>query len=91
VSYAQSMHLGAVAAESLPWDIGQSLRQRVAALPADAREVLSVGAVVGQTIPPWLVMAAAELSEPETLAALDAARGARLLGRWGRTTALRTR
>jgi tetratricopeptide (TPR) repeat protein/transcriptional regulator with XRE-family HTH domain len=79
VSYAQSMHLGAVAAESLPWDIGQSLRQRVAALPADAREVLSVGAVVGQTIPPWLVMAAAELSEPETLAALDAARGARLL------------
>ncbi len=68
-----------MAIDTLPWDIGQSLRQRVAALTPDAREILSAGAVIGRTIPSWLVVAVAELSELQTLAALDAACGARLL------------
>jgi tetratricopeptide (TPR) repeat protein len=79
VSFVQSVQQGAAAIDTLPWDIGQSLRQRMTALSPEAREILSVGAVIGRTIPSWLVVAVAELSELQTLAALDAARNARLL------------
>jgi tetratricopeptide (TPR) repeat protein len=79
VSFVQSVRQGAVSIDTLPWDIGQSLRQRVAALPPEAREILSVAAVIGRTIPSWLVMAVAELSEVRTLAAFDVACGAGLL------------
>ena len=38
--------------EGLPWDVGQSVRQRVAALPERAREVLGVAAVLGREVEP---------------------------------------
>ncbi|HZS92214.1 MAG TPA: AAA family ATPase [Chloroflexota bacterium] len=79
VSYAQG--LGANAAdERVPWDVAQGVRHRVAALPAEVREVLGLAAVIGRVVPHDLLVAAAAQPEAEVLAALDVAHRARLLG-----------
>jgi transcriptional regulator with XRE-family HTH domain/tetratricopeptide (TPR) repeat protein len=65
--------------DAVPWDVAQSIRQRVAALPAEARTVLGVAAVAGRTVPYALLSHAAALPEVALLAALDAVVQARLL------------
>jgi tetratricopeptide (TPR) repeat protein/transcriptional regulator with XRE-family HTH domain len=59
--------------EEVPWDVAQSVRQRVAALPEPAREVLRAAAVVDRALQPTLLTAVTAQSEYEVLAALEAA------------------
>jgi predicted ATPase len=66
-------------ARTLPWDLQQTVRQRVAALPEVAQELLLVAAVAGRVIPGEVLVAAARQPEREVLTALDAACQARLL------------
>jgi predicted ATPase len=54
--------------ESLPWDVEQSIRRRVLALPAGARELLGVAAVAGRSIARPVLLAAAE--QPEAALAI---------------------
>lgn len=64
---------------AVPWDLAHGIRQRLAALPESARAVLGLAAVVGRQIPHGLLVRVATHSEPEVLAALQAACRARLL------------
>ena len=71
VSCARSLRAGvldAQAAAHLPWDLAQSIRQRVAALPEAAREVVSVAAVAGRTVPRAVLAAVVGRPEEELLA-----------------------
>jgi predicted ATPase len=87
VSWAQAARAGALdegpqgadSRDGVPWDLAQGLRQRVAALPDAAREVLGVAAVVGRVVPHDLLLAVAARPVAEVLAGLDAACRARLL------------
>jgi predicted ATPase len=69
--------------DAVPWDVAQSVRQRVAALPERARAVLGVAAVVGRVVPSTLLAGAAARPEDEVAAAFDAACRARLLEEQG--------
>ena len=69
-------------ADAVPWDVAQSIRQRVAALPAPAQELLVAAAVAGRQTPQAALLALGALlgqEKLEALAALDAACQARLL------------
>lgn len=66
-------------ADVVPWDVAQSVRQRVAALTEPARDVLNVAAVIGRVVQPALLMDVSEQPEREVHAALDTACRARLL------------
>jgi tetratricopeptide (TPR) repeat protein/transcriptional regulator with XRE-family HTH domain len=82
VSYAQGLRSDAPegnAAEVVPWDVAQGVRQRIAALPVPAQEVLGAAAVIGRVVPAGLLTSVAGPGEREVLAALDAASRARLL------------
>jgi tetratricopeptide (TPR) repeat protein/transcriptional regulator with XRE-family HTH domain len=82
VSCAQAVHSGmSVSAQdaAIPWDVAQSIGQRVAALPALARDLLGAAAVVGEAIPDTLLIHVVGAPEAETLSALDAVRQAGLL------------
>jgi tetratricopeptide (TPR) repeat protein/transcriptional regulator with XRE-family HTH domain len=81
VSCAQAARLGTgeQAAEEVPWDVAQSVRQRVAALPESVGAVLGAAAVVGRVVPPAVLLVAAARPEEEVLEALEAACRARLL------------
>jgi tetratricopeptide (TPR) repeat protein/transcriptional regulator with XRE-family HTH domain len=81
VSCAQEVRRGgqSTAGETVPWDAAQGIRQRVAALPAAAQEVLGAAALIGRLVSPALLLAAAEQPESAVWAALDAASHARLL------------
>jgi predicted ATPase len=48
---------GGSPAAALPWDLAQSLRQRVAALPEAAQDLLGLAAVVGREVSPALLTA----------------------------------
>jgi tetratricopeptide (TPR) repeat protein/transcriptional regulator with XRE-family HTH domain len=63
----------------VPWDVAQSIRQRVAVLPRPAQEVLGVAAVIGRVVPPSLLTAVAAQAEHGTLAALRATTAAGFL------------
>ena len=63
----------------VPWDVAQSVRQRVAALPEEARALLDSAAVVGRRASRALLMTLAGCPEEEALAALETACRARLL------------
>jgi tetratricopeptide (TPR) repeat protein/transcriptional regulator with XRE-family HTH domain len=68
--------------QDVPWDVGETVRQRVAILPAGARDLLGAAAVAGRRVPrARLVALAARLGydEASLLTALDAACGRRLL------------
>jgi tetratricopeptide (TPR) repeat protein/transcriptional regulator with XRE-family HTH domain len=81
VSCAQALQLGTgeeCGAGALPWNVAQSVRQRVAALPEVARVVLGMAAVVGRVVPRSLLIGVAALPEEEVQAALDAACRVRL-------------
>src|SRR5579884_93588 len=75
VSYAQSLTSGG--AETVPWDLAASIRQRIA-LAGEAAEVLGIGALVGRRVPRSLLLAVAREPE-EMLAGLEVACRARLL------------
>jgi tetratricopeptide (TPR) repeat protein len=89
VSWAQALRSGALeterddAARLVPWDILQSVRQRIAALPPAAHEVLRVAAVAGSVTPFGLLLAMlsqqGERSEDEVLSGIETACQARLL------------
>jgi predicted ATPase len=64
---------------TLLWDLRHSIRQRVARLTAEAREVLGVAAVIGRRVSPGLLAAVVAQSEEPVLAALEAAGRAQLL------------
>jgi tetratricopeptide (TPR) repeat protein/transcriptional regulator with XRE-family HTH domain len=82
VSYAR----GVLAADSenkaalrVPWNLAQSVRQRVEAIPPAARELIAVAAIVGRTVPRAVLMAAMTMAETEILPALEAVCRARLV------------
>ncbi|HEX8918972.1 MAG TPA: AAA family ATPase, partial [Chloroflexota bacterium] len=82
VSYAQGLRDGNVdlsAGRITPWTTAQSIRQRLTALPENARYVLTVAAIAGRVVPQALVIAVAGQHEESVLASLDAACDARLL------------
>jgi tetratricopeptide (TPR) repeat protein len=85
VSCAQGRQDGALldgGPEDVPWDIAETVRQRVAALPDAARDLLSAAAVVDRTIARATLLAVAERhgrDEAEALRGLDAACRARVL------------
>jgi transcriptional regulator with XRE-family HTH domain/tetratricopeptide (TPR) repeat protein len=82
LSYAQGSRTSAVdggAEDVAPWDVTQSVRQRVAALPERAREALGGAAIMGRVVHAALLTAVTEQPEREALDALDAACHARLL------------
>jgi transcriptional regulator with XRE-family HTH domain/tetratricopeptide (TPR) repeat protein len=67
------------AAETVPWDVGQSIRRRVAALPEVAREVAGTAAVVGRVAPRALLAGVVARSEEALVAVLEVLCRARLL------------
>jgi len=81
VSYIQAMRGGAApaTAKGVPWDVTQSVRQRVAALPASAREALRWAALIGRLVDPDLLQAVAGLADDELFTTLEAAAAAGLL------------
>ena len=81
VSYAEGLRQDTEegARGTVPWDVVQSVRQRVTALPEAAQRVLGIAAVVGRTAPYGLLQTVAALPEQEMLVALDAGCHAHLL------------
>jgi tetratricopeptide (TPR) repeat protein/transcriptional regulator with XRE-family HTH domain len=82
VSYAQSLQLPTADTEEgsrVPWDLRQSIRRRVAALPPVGREALAVAATVGRKAPYDLLFAMIAAPQEEVVHALDLALRARLL------------
>jgi tetratricopeptide (TPR) repeat protein/transcriptional regulator with XRE-family HTH domain len=82
LSYAQELrltHRADGAGGNLPWDVAQSIRQRVASSSALTREILGVASVVGRVVPRDLLRSLVACPETELLDALDAACRTRLL------------
>jgi predicted ATPase/DNA-binding XRE family transcriptional regulator len=85
VNCAQGIVAGALSGADqgaeIPWSVGETIRQRVAALPEGARALLEVAAVAGRSAPWALLLAATRMEgeERDQLAHLEAARQARLL------------
>ncbi len=85
VSCAQGRQDGALlesGPDDVPWDIAETVRQRVAVLPEVARELLAAAAAADRTIARATLMSVAERhsrNETEALDALDAACRARIL------------
>jgi tetratricopeptide (TPR) repeat protein/transcriptional regulator with XRE-family HTH domain len=63
----------------VPWNVKQSIRERVAALPLSAQDLLGVAAVVGQRASGAVLAAGAEQSERETVTSIEIACQAGLL------------
>jgi len=82
VSCVRGLDAGALrpwAADSVPWTLVQSIRQRVAALPEVAQALLGVAAVIGRQVPRSLLLAAAMQPEEDALVGLEAACRAQIL------------
>jgi tetratricopeptide (TPR) repeat protein/transcriptional regulator with XRE-family HTH domain len=67
------------AVQRLPWDVAQSIRQRLILLPQAARDVVSAAATVGRVVSHVLLEAVMVMPEAELVAALEALHQARLL------------
>src|SRR5262249_8830508 len=68
--------------EAVPWLLGEHVGQRLAALPAEAQEVLGCAAVIGRQSPSRLLVGVAKAfgwSEREVLLGLETACQAQLL------------
>jgi tetratricopeptide (TPR) repeat protein/transcriptional regulator with XRE-family HTH domain len=78
VTYAQSVRTSGDV-DTVPWTVAQSIRQRVAALPGEARDLLGTAAVAGRVVAGELLVSALDLPEDSVLAAIAAACAARLL------------
>jgi predicted ATPase/DNA-binding XRE family transcriptional regulator len=82
VSCALALRNGALsegAPDDVPWDVAQSIRQRLIVLPDAAQDLICAAAVVGQEASGRLLARAAGHPMAETLTALSAACRARLL------------
>lgn len=86
VCFADGLRAGAIdhtsPVDSLPWEIAQTVRQRVAALPPCAQLMLQIVVVAGHTVPRTLLLPVATqlgCDETEAAQALDTACRARLL------------
>ena len=64
---------------AIPWDVAQSVRQRIAALQPQAQEVLREAAVVGRVAERWLLTEVSTRPRSEFRAGLDEAWLSRLL------------
>ncbi len=89
VSCAQALRTGALdvaggdGRESVPWDVAQSIRQRVAALPDAARRLLAVAAVAGRVVARSVLLEVLDVPADTALEALEAACQAGLLSEVG--------
>jgi tetratricopeptide (TPR) repeat protein/transcriptional regulator with XRE-family HTH domain len=79
VSCATVLLSGDARDEGIPWTVAHSVRQRVAALPDVAQELLAVGAVAGRIVPIGVITSVLEYPLPVIAAAIDAACQAGLL------------
>jgi transcriptional regulator with XRE-family HTH domain/tetratricopeptide (TPR) repeat protein len=82
VSCARGLRAGAAhgyANEQIPWDIAQSIHQRMMTLPASVHEVAGVAAVVGWTIQSTLLATVTDQPEEEVIGQLEMLCKARLL------------
>jgi predicted ATPase len=81
VSYAEELIRRDAAGPDpdLPWTVMQVVRQRVAELPPDTRELLGLAAVTGRVDDPELLGHVMSRPKEDVLAALDRACAARLL------------
>jgi tetratricopeptide (TPR) repeat protein len=81
ISCAQDLRDGSLGGpeRDVPWDVAQSVRQRIAGLAPEARDVLGAAAVVGRTVPVDILLAVAAGDGETMLKALDAACNARVL------------
>jgi len=70
----------------VPWDVAQSIRQRVAVLPPTAREILDMAAVVGRVVPRAILLRAVPHAEDIVVSALAEIGRARLLADAGEET-----
>jgi tetratricopeptide (TPR) repeat protein/transcriptional regulator with XRE-family HTH domain len=70
--------------DGVPWDVAQSVRQRVAALPPAGRAVLDAAALAGRVVPRALLLSMTAQSRDAVLDALEAACRAHLLEEEGR-------
>lgn len=77
VSYAQSLAMGE--GDTVPWDLAQGVRQRMALLPLASREILAAVATAGRRVAWPLLVEVIGLPEDEMLTGLDEALQARLL------------
>jgi transcriptional regulator with XRE-family HTH domain/tetratricopeptide (TPR) repeat protein len=71
--------------EAVPWDVAQSVRQRIVALPEAARQILGIAAVIGRNSHYNLLRTVSARPDTEMLDALDAACHAHLLEEAGET------
>ena len=89
VSCAQALRSGALVEadgdrrEAVPWDVAQSIRQRVAALPESARRLLAIAAVAGRVVSRSVMLEVLDTPADTALDALEAACQARLLAEVG--------
>jgi tetratricopeptide (TPR) repeat protein/transcriptional regulator with XRE-family HTH domain len=86
VSYADELRTAAHRAgrlESAPWTVAYSIRQRVAALPVAAQELLNVAALIGRVAEHTLLAAVTTWSESAVIPALEAICRANLLVEYG--------
>ena len=60
------------AKDIIPWDVTQSISQRIALLPEKSREILDVAAVIGRIVPDALLLEAFGESDLNVIDALDA-------------------
>lgn len=81
VSCAQDLRSGSLGSGGgeVPWDVAQSIRQRVAGLRPEVRGVLEAAAVIGRTVPVSVLLAVAGGEQEAVVDAIDAACDARLL------------
>ncbi|HWE61858.1 MAG TPA: AAA family ATPase, partial [Chloroflexota bacterium] len=88
VSYVHGLRQAPTYGEpvGVPWNVVQSVRQRVTALPEAARNMLGIAAVIGRHVQHDVLRTVAARSEHEVLDALEAARHAHLLEEAGTTT-----
>src|SRR5260370_7796416 len=85
VSCAHALRFGAMSSARharIPWDVAETVRQRISVLPEAGPELMRIAAIPAPTTPLAVLMPAPALlgtSEQEALAALEAASRARLL------------
>jgi predicted ATPase/DNA-binding XRE family transcriptional regulator len=83
VSCAQALQVGALdsAGAGVPWNVAESIRQRIGMLPPAAQEALGVAAIVGRSVPRGLLLRVAEAlgQQQSMIEALEATSQARLL------------
>lgn len=91
VSYAQQTRMTGMElslSDNVPWNIAHSVRQRIAALPESAQDLLQVAAAIGRQATRTLLAAVADTPEAKVHSALDRACRAQLLVLEGEETYL---